>query len=127
MNYIVRFLALSIALHALTSTAIAGTPPKPLPQSETVKAGGASSGDTKLIDINSATLTDLKLLPGVGTARAKKIVEGRPYSSVDELKARKVLSNGIYDKIRDRISAKERSKAAIGEKSGVSASGSTMH
>lgn len=127
MNYSVRFLALSIALLALTSTATAGTPPKPLPQSETVKAGGASSGDTKLIDINSATLTDLKSLPGIGTAHAKKIVEGRPYSSVDELKARKVLSNGIYDKIRDRISAKGRSKAATGEKSGVSVSGSTMH
>jgi competence protein ComEA len=127
MNYSVRFLALSIALLALTSTATAGTPSKPLPQSETLKAGGASSGDTKLIDINSATLMDLKSLPGVGTAYAKKIVEGRPYSSVDELKARKVLSNGIYDKIRDRISAKGHAKAATGEKLGVSASGSTMH
>lgn len=127
MNYPVRFLVLSIALLALASTATAGTPPKPLPQSETVKAGGASSSGTKLIDINSATLTDLKSLPGVGTAYARKIVEGRPYSSVDDLKVRKVLSNGMYDKIRDRISAKGHPKAAAGERPGVPASGSTVH
>jgi competence protein ComEA len=123
----VRFLVLSIAVLAMASTATAGAVPKPQSQSEAVKAGGVSSGDTKLIDINSATLTDLKSLPGVGTTYARKIVEGRPYASVDELKVRKVLSNGIYDKIRDRISAKGHPKAAAGEKSGVPASGSTVH
>ena len=127
MKYSAKFLVLSIALLAMASTAIAGPVPKPQPQSEAVKAGAAGSGDTKLIDINSATLTDLKSLPGVGTAYARKIVEGRPYASVDDLKARKVLSNGTYDKIRDRISAKGHSKAVTGEKPGVPASGSNMH
>ena len=127
MMYSVRFLVLSAALLTVASTATAGTPPKPLPQSETVKAGAAGSGDTKLVDINSATLTDLRSLPGIGTAYARKIVEGRPYASVDELKARKVLSNGTYDKIRDRISAKGHPKAVAGEKPGVLAPGSNMH
>jgi len=127
MRNSVRFLVFSVALIATASTAIAGAVPKPPSQSETVKVGSTSSGDTKLIDINSATLTDLKALPGVGTAYARKIVEGRPYASVDELKVRKVLSNGIYDKIRDRISAKGHPKASAGEKSGVPASGSTVH
>ena len=123
----VRFLVLSVALLATASIATAGAVPKPQSHSEAVKAGGASSGDTKLIDINSATLTDLKSLPGVGTAYARKIVEGRPYTSVDDLKARKVLSSGTYDKIRDRISAKGHSKAVTGEKPGVSAPGGGMH
>jgi len=127
MIYSVRFFVLSIALLAMTSTAMAGTAPKPQPQSEAAKAGGAGSGDTKLIDINSATLTDLKSLPGIGTAYARKIVEGRPYTSVDDLKARKVLSNGIYDKIRERISAKGHPKAVVGEKPGASTPGSSMH
>jgi competence protein ComEA len=128
MNYSVRFLILSVALLAMASTAAAGTAPKPLPPSEAVKTGTASSsGDTKLIDINSATLTDLRALPGIGTAYARKIVEGRPYASVDELKARKVLSNGLYDKIRDRISAKGHQKAVAGEKPGVSVPGSNLH
>jgi len=127
MNYSVRFLVLSIALLALASTATAGTPPKPLPQSEAVKAGGVSSGGTKSIDINSATLLDLESLPGIGTATARKIVAARPYASVDELKSRKVLSNGTYDKVRDRISAKGHSSVVAGEKSGVSAPGSSTH
>lgn len=123
----VRFLVFSVALIATASTAIAGAVPKPQSHSEAVKAGGASSGDAKLIDINSATLTDLKSLPGVGTAYARKIVEGRPYASVDDLKARKVLSSGTYDKIRDRISAKGHPKAVAGEKPGAATPGSGMH
>jgi DNA uptake protein ComE-like DNA-binding protein len=124
----VRFLVLSAALLATVSTATAGAVPKPQSQPEVVKAGGTSSHDTKLIDINSATLTDLKSLPGVGTAYARKIVEGRPYASVDDLKARKVLSGSTYDKIRERISAKGHSKAGAGEKPGASsAPGSGMH
>jgi competence protein ComEA len=127
MNDSVRYLVLSVALLATASTAIAGAVPKPQPQSEAVKVGGAYSGESKLIDINSATLTDLKSLPGVGTAFARKIVEGRPYVSIDDLKTRKVLSNGTYDKIRDRISAKGHSKAVAGEKPGASVTGSGMH
>ena len=127
MNYSVRFLILSVTLLTMAPTVIAGTPTKPMPQSETVKPGAAGGGDTKLVDINSATLTDLRSLPGIGTAYARKIVEGRPYASVDDLKARKVLSTGIYDKIRDRISAKGHSKAVAGEKPGVSVPGSSLH
>jgi DNA uptake protein ComE-like DNA-binding protein len=37
------------------------------------------------MNINTATLTDLETIPGVGTALAKLIVAGRPYASVDEL------------------------------------------
>ena len=38
------------------------------------------------IDINSATEAQLESLPGVGAATAKKIIAGRPYSSVSDLK-----------------------------------------
>lgn len=127
MIYSVRFLVLSIALLAVASTATAGTAPKPLTQSETLKAGAVGNGDTKLVDINSATLTDLRSLPGIGTAYARKIVEGRPYASVDELKARKVLSTGTYDKIRERISAKGQPKAGAGEKPSVSTPRGGVH
>ncbi len=127
MIYSVQFLALSIALLAMGAPVTAGTVPKPLPQSETIKAGGIDNGATKLVDINSATLTDLESLPGIGTAYARKIVEGRPYASIDELKVRKVLSNGTYDKIRERISVKGHPKAVVGDKPGMSASGSGVH
>jgi competence protein ComEA len=37
------------------------------------------------VDINSASQKELEDLPGVGTSTAKKIVAGRPYSSVGDL------------------------------------------
>ena len=47
------------------------------------KASAASGGK---IDLNTASPKDLDSLPGVGAATAKKIIAGRPYSSVDDLK-----------------------------------------
>ncbi|MCP9470538.1 MAG: helix-hairpin-helix domain-containing protein [Nitrospira sp.] len=57
-----------------------------------------------LIDINSATLADLRSLPGVGTVTAKKIVAGRPYASIDDLKTRNIVPVKTYDKIRELVS-----------------------
>ncbi|MDB5352881.1 MAG: helix-hairpin-helix protein [Planctomycetota bacterium] len=37
------------------------------------------------IDVNSATGEELMTLPGVGEVHARKIIEGRPYKTVDEL------------------------------------------
>jgi hypothetical protein len=51
---------------------------------EFAQSNARSSNDAK-IDINTATERELDQLPGVGPATAKKIIAGRPYSSVSEL------------------------------------------
>jgi competence protein ComEA len=47
-------------------------------------AGGPTEGSLR-VNINTATLTELESIPGIGPALAQKIVASRPYESVDEL------------------------------------------
>jgi competence protein ComEA len=77
--------------------------PTPKGKSPTVSEQPPSSNP---IDINSATLSDLQALPGIGAVTAQKIVEGRPYTSIDDLKTRNIVKGKTYDKIRNLVSVK---------------------
>ena len=63
-----------------------------------------------LIDINAATAEQLQTLDGIGDARAKAIIKGRPYKGKDELVDKKILPEGVYEKIKDRIIAHQAKK-----------------
>ena len=49
------------------------------------KASATQVQGTLRVNINTSTLTELESIPGIGEVRAKHIVAGRPYASVDEL------------------------------------------
>lgn len=57
----------------------------------------------KRVDINAAATPQLETLPGIGPARAAAIVAGRPYAELGDLTAKKILTQGVLDGIRDRI------------------------
>lgn len=61
-----------------------------------------------LIDINSASEAELRTIPGIGEAYAKKIVAGRPYRAKNELVDKKILPKSVYDKVKDQIIAKQK-------------------
>ena len=50
------------------------------------EAGARALRDGERLDLNRATPAELELLPRVGPAIAARIVAGRPFSSVDELR-----------------------------------------
>lgn len=111
MTHMSRFVVYSVALLTLVIAASTGaTAPSPTkPGADPSAVEGSQHRDP--IDINSATLKDLRSLPGVGPVTARKIVAGRPYTSVEDLKVRKVLPAKTYDRIREQISTREAMKA----------------
>jgi competence protein ComEA len=64
----------------------------------------AEASTTGLISINSATAAELDSLPGVGKVTADKIITNRPYSSLEDLLQKKVVSSAVFEKIKEKIS-----------------------
>ena len=74
------------------------------------EAGGSSgevAGETTMasekININSASASELDTLWGIGEARAKGIIDNRPYASIDELSSKKIIPANVYEAIKEKI------------------------
>ena len=107
-----RFVSLAfvaaLSLVALNAQAADEKKPPPMNAKPAAAATQKATPAADRMDINSASEAQLATLNGIGEMRAKVIVKGRPYSGKDDLVKKKILSQGVYDKIQDQIIAKQK-------------------
>ena len=111
----VRVFLFALACILSLSVAITGTHAKTSSAAPQAKSAASSTPKSALVDLNSATEDQLKELPGIGDAYAKKIIEGRPYRAKTDLVRKKIVPQATYNKIADKVIAKQ-PKAATGAK-----------
>jgi DNA uptake protein ComE-like DNA-binding protein len=58
------------------------------------------------VNLNQASKSDLKTLPGIDQDAAQRIIEGRPYGDSSELVRKHIVSKAEYDRIADKVTAK---------------------
>lgn len=78
-----------------------------LSQSTSLSGGSQDGGGNigGLVNINTASLGELDRLEGIGSVRAQKIIDNRPYTGIDELVSKKILPKGVFEKIKDKLAA----------------------
>jgi competence protein ComEA len=63
-----------------------------------------STPSSGLVNINTATLSQLDKLPGIGPTYGQSIIDHRPYSNVEELVSKGAIKQNVFAKIKDQVS-----------------------
>lgn len=67
-------------------------------------AGEGTTNITDLINVNTASAKELDSLPGIGSVTSEKIINARPYAAIEELVKKKIVSQRVFDQIKEKIS-----------------------
>ncbi len=73
-------------------------------QGKPVQQGEAFSAvSTTTISINTASANELDTLSGVGPVTAKKIIDKRPYTTLEDLVTKKAMGQSLFDKLKNQL------------------------
>jgi len=88
-------------------------PPAAMPPDHGTKpAAKTPAAPVKKVDLNNASLAELKTLPTVSDEYAKKIIAHRPYKSKGELVTKAGLPEGVYHAVKHKVELQKPRKAA---------------
>ncbi len=93
------------------ATALYAAPGQTDAASQTSKAKRGKSAPATAVDLNAASEKDLEAVPGIGRATASKIIDHRPYQSVDDL-AKAGIGRKEIDRIRPMVTVNGASNAS---------------
>ena len=72
-----------------------------------MQSGGVLGSQTKIVNINSATVAELDILPGIGPAIAGRIIDYRNqnngFKDINELKLVSGIGDKLYEKLKELV------------------------
>ena len=74
-----------------------------VPVQDSGDSASSTSSNPGKTSINTASKSDLMDLNGIGEVYSQKIIDSRPYTSLDELTTKKIIPNATYEKIKEEI------------------------